>query len=524
MARFDRLVAGLQAELARKHGEVKRVETHISAVLLAGDRAIKLKKPLALGFLDFSTLARRRRCCEAELELNRRFAPELYLEVADVTGSLEHPRLGGEGLVLDHAVVMRRFDEEAQLDRVLARGALTPEHIDRLGATLARLHAAAPVCSPRSRHAGPAVVGASARANLEWLQREPGPWQAVAAGLAEWTERSLARLGPLFRARRRAGRVRSCHGDLHLGNLVLLGEDILPFDCIEFSADLRVIDVMSDLAFLVMDLDVRDSQTLASRLLNVYLETGGDYDGLRVLRHYLVYRSLVRAKVALIRATQTGEATERAEARARAMRHVRLAERYAAGARPPLLLTRGLSGSGKSTLARALVEALGLVQLRSDVERKRLAGLAAGERSGSGLAQGLYSAEATRATYARLLAGARAGLAGGFGVIVDATFLGAAERAPFCRLAARMDVPLLVLDLEAPAEVLRERVASRLAGGRDASEATLAVLERQLARGEALRPADGSARLAVDASRPFDAPAVARQIAERLGGPPPSPR
>lgn len=516
LERFRRLLAGLRAHLARRHGDVQVLQTHISAVLLAGDRAYKLKKPLDLGFLDFSTLARRRACCEAELRLNRHFAPQLYLDVLPVTGAPEAPELGGEGPPLDYVVCMRRFEDAAQLDRVLARGELGPGHLDRLAVTLSRLHEGAPPAPAAPDGDGAAGVLAAALENFDVLLGSPGPWQEAATGLRAWTQARGGDLQAWLRARRQRGRVRQCHGDLHLRNLVLLDEAIVPFDCIEFSEQLRHIDVMSDLAFLLMDLDLRQATAAASRLLNGYLSAGGDYDGLRGLRFYLVYRALVRAKVALIQADQGGTGAEAARECASALQYVQLAEAYTRPARAPLLITHGLSGSGKSLLAAALVEALGLVQLRSDVERKRLAGMAAEARSASAPGAGLYTAAHSRRTYEALATAARAALEGGFGVVVDATFLDAAERGRFRDLAEALGAPFLVLDLQAGAETLRERVRRRSARGTDASEADLQVLEQQLARASPLGVGERDHALEVDSGGALTPGALAARVRAHL--------
>jgi aminoglycoside phosphotransferase family enzyme/predicted kinase len=498
---------------------VESLETHISWVLLAGEYAYKIKKPVSLGFLDFGTLEARRRFCEEELRLNRRTAPGLYLEVVSITGSPEAPVLGGAGPAIEYAVKMRRFAEDALLDRVARRGALDAATVDRLARAVADFHASAAIAPPASPFGTAETIAANALANFEHIARLAGdsPERPLLERLRAWTERALAQLAPVFAARKALGRVRECHGDLHLGNLALLEGAPTPFDCIEFSAELRWIDVMSEIAFLMMDLTDHGLPRLAFRCLNGYLEAGGDYGGLAVLRHYLVYRAMVRAKVACIRAHQGGIGpVEHGKAEGDYRDHLRLAERLAAPGTPALVLMHGVSGTGKSTLAQALAERLGAVQVRSDVERKRLHGLDAAARSASALGAGLYREDATRRTYAQLAEAAHDALAAGWPAIADATFIGHATRDLFRGLARELRVPFAIVSCTAPESVLRERIAARERLARDASEASAAVLERQLAIQQPLGADEAAQAIAVDAAQPFDADALAARLAVRL--------
>lgn len=463
-------------------GDIEVVQTHISTVLLTGEYAYKIKKPLDLGFLDFSTLEARRRYCEEELRLNRRLAPWIYLEVVGFTGRPEAPRFGGPGQPFEYAVKMRQFPQERLLDRVLARGGLQAEVMDEVARRTARFHAEAAPAGRDTRYGTPEAVLAPMIQNFEQLRpllHDPARLEQLER-IESWTLARHAELRPLLAARKQAGCIRECHGDMHLGNIALLEEGVTIFDGIEFNEDFRWIDVMSEIAFLTMDLDDRGAHALSHRVLNTYLAESGDYAGLQLLRFYQVYRAMVRAKVASIRLTQGVEAAERDRVLAAYQGYADLAERYTGRPRPAVLVTHGVSGSGKSTGALALVERLGAVQIRSDVERKRLFGLAAGERSRSTLGGGLYTAEATHRTYARLLELAEDVVRAGFPVIVDATFLTRARREPFAALAARLGVPFGILSFSADPEELRRRVQKRLAEGGDPSEAGVEVLERQL--------------------------------------------
>lgn len=478
-----RLVAGLQRLLASQ-GEVILRETHISTVLLAGPLAYKLKKPVAPGFLDFTTLAARRRACEDELRLNRRTAPQLYQAVVPITGSLDAPVLGdadapSEADVIDVALRMRRFDEAQVLDSLAARRALPLAAMAPLGQAVARLHAHAAVVDPASGFGTVASVRDWTVRTVQSLRAHtlaPAD-RARLDAVAAWCEQQLHQHAPLIAARHAGGRVRECHGDLHLGNIVLLDGVAVPFDALEFNAALRFIDVMSDVAFLWMDLLDHDLPAHAACLLGAWLEDSGDAEGLPLLRDFAVYRALVRAYVAQLRAQQPGTPVAgRVREHTSFAHYLSLAERLRRAA-PALVVMTGLSGSGKSTLAAQLAERLGGVRVRSDVERKRLAGL--DWRAATGAAAALYAPAMTLRTYARLQAVARAALAGGVPVVVDAASLRRAERRALLATADALGAPAVVVECSAPLDVLRRRVALRAAQGGDPSDATVAVLEAQ---------------------------------------------
>ena len=500
---------------------VELLETHISWILLTGRYAYKLKKPVSLGFLDFSTLEARRTACEEELRLNRRTAPDLYLEVVPVTGTEAEPRLGGKGRAIDFAVKMREFPQDALLDRVAARGELRLELMDDLAAEVAAFHAQVARAATGSDFGSPADVIGQARQNFDQLRSLDPDRESAAAlkRLTEWTEREFARRAPAFAARRDAGFVRECHGDLHLRNLLLLDGRIVPFDCIEFNAHFRWIDVMSEVAFLVMDLVDHGFAAHAARFLDAYLEGTGDYAGLGLLRFYLVYRAMVRAKVAWMRGHQLPASTPERDRAEREFRdYLRLAERFVALERRALILTRGLSGSGKTVFSGFLVEEIGAIRVRSDVERKRLHGLAAAERTGAAVGGGIYGPDATRRTYARLAEIARIVLDAGFPAVVDATFLLRADRDALRALAREAGATFAIAACEAPEPVLRERILARTRAAGDASEANLEVLVRQLATAQPLAGDELTFAVKVDTTRDFASlRASAAALGARLG-------
>jgi len=500
-----RILAALRGPRAYPRGadRVELIETHISWVFLAGDYAYKIKKPVALGFLDFSTLAARRLYCEEELRLNRRTAPGLYLGVVPISEGPGGIRIGGEGEPLEYAVEMRRFPQEALADSLARRGELGEAHIDAIAAAAAAFHAAIPAAPEESGYGSPERVTAPALANFERLDAlVSGAAEKQALGeLRAWTQREGGRLREAFEARRREGFVRECHGDLHLGNIAFIDDRPVLFDCIEFDPALRWIDVMNEVAFLVMDLLEHGLTAAAWRLLNAYLEATGDYAGVRVLRYYLVYRAMVRAMVARIREQQPGSGAAHARAHREFGTYLALASSLAPTARPALVLMHGLSGSGKTAVSQRLLERLGAVRVRSDVERKRLHGLAAGARTGAELRGGIYSPEGTRRTYERLARAARDIVESGYVAVVDAAFLRRAERDAFRSLARELDAPFLIATCEAPEDVLRERVARREAGQSDASEAGLTVLGSQLETQEPLGGDESGRNVRIETGR-----------------------
>ena len=467
------------------------METHISWVLLVGDFAWKLKKAVNFGFLDFSTLEKRRFYCGEELRLNRRFAPDLYLDVVAITGSPAQPEFGGSGEALEYAVKMRRFPQAGLMSRIADNHQLDAGHVDEIITLVTGMHAQAGqvVTDPEAgspediRHWIDENFTHIRHARLEPLQ------QQLLDELDHWCQDTFAACRELLGSRRQEGYVRECHGDLHLGNLALVHQQITPFDCIEFNPRLRWIDVMSEVAFLVMDIQERSYPVLAYRFLNGYLQHSGDYAGLRLLNYYLVYRALVRAKVAVLRSGQADlDAAGQLAARADFAAYLELAVQYARPRPRAIIITHGVSGSGKSWWSGRLSGQLGAIRVRSDIERKRLFGDRPDAATASAIDTGIYTAEAGLRTYERLAELARQVIDAGFPAIVDAAFLKRAERDRFKDLADKLGVPCVVLHCEASVDVLRARLDKRQAHGNDPSEAGIDVLESQLVTQEPLQP------------------------------------
>jgi uncharacterized protein len=509
-ARKPPLVAALARPAAYDHDvtAVRVAETHISWVFLTGEYAYKVKKPLKFPFLDFSSLERRRHFCEEELRLNRRLAPQLYLAVVPIGGDADSPRVGALPAI-EYAVKMREFPEEARLDRRLAAGALVAEPLRAFGARLARFHAEQTPLAPRS----PAATAlAAALENFDELRADLRARELrELAALREWAEERAASIAPSIERRAAEGRYRECHGDLHLENLLMLHGQIVAFDALEFDPRLREIDVASEASFLAMDLAAHGRADLAYEFLTAYLEAGGDYGGLDVLRFYVVHLALVRAKVRALKSAQ-----QHAEAgRAEIAPYLNTARDFVAPRAPLLVIAHGLSGSGKTHVTQALIGALRAVRVRSDLERKRLHGLDAGARSGSAVGGGLYDARANELTYTRLAEVGATVLRNGFDAIVDATFLRRTERDAFVRLAKQHGARFAILDCVAPENVLRARIAARAAEARDASEAGLEVLDHQLAEQDGLGAAEEAAAVRVPTDAPLDLRAVVAALARR---------
>lgn len=465
--------------------KVRLVPTHISWVLLTDTLAYKIKKPVHLAFVDFGTLARRKHFCEEELRLNRRLAAALYLAVVPLHGSASAPTLEGDGEAIEYAVCMKRFPPGALACEQLRAGTFESAWVDGLAQRLAAFHhsdvSAVPTQPlPTIEAVDPSSLPAAITAVLDQLQATGNAARITA--LRDWFIAESRAIGAArWRARANERALRECHGDLHLGNIVLIDGELMPFDCIEFDATLRQIDVMSEVAFLTMDFAAHGRSDLASRFLDAYLQHSGDLSGVRVLRFHEVYRALVRALVgSLMNQAPPDDGVCHID-------YLAVAEALAFDSRRPprLLITHGLSGSGKSTVAQALARRAEAIRLRSDVERKRLFGLAA-LASSRDAGIDIYSPEATRQTFDRLQDGARELLQAGRAVIVDAAFLKQSERQAFHDLAVAQNASFTILDCRATTETLRQRVLTRAQAGNDASEATVEVLERQLSFAEAL--------------------------------------
>jgi aminoglycoside phosphotransferase family enzyme/predicted kinase len=471
-------VFALLADPATHGGaEVKRIDTHAASVFLAGARALKVKRAVRFPFLDYSTLDRRQRACEAELEVNRAFTPDIYRGVLPITRERDgRLALGGDGTPVEWAVEMRRFDENATLDRLADAGKIDAELADALGHIVAAAHARMTAVEPED------WIDALAEYIEEHVAAfgdAPDVFPLAAFDmLALRSRQEYARIRPLLQERGRRGFIRHIHGDLHLGNIVMLDGRPALFDAIEFSPLIASGDLLYDLAFLLMDLVERGLQGPANIVLNRYLvETGRleDIDGLAMLPFFLSIRAAIRAKVTAARLKQP--ATEPRDAIARSARqYFDFACRFISPAPPVLVAVGGLSGTGKSVLARTLAPELapapGAVVLRSDVERKTLLG----KREADKLPAAAYAPDVTARVYATIADKARRAVAAGHSAIVDAVFARPQERAIMAQSAQALGVPFHGLFLVADLDTRIARVGGR---SRDASDA-----DARIARGQ----------------------------------------
>lgn len=489
-------------------GKISVVETHISFVILTGRYAYKIKKAVDLGFVSFDTLDKRRHYCNEEMRLNQRFAPQLYIGVVALRGSEDAPRFGGSGPIIEYAVKMNQFDADLQLDRFVRAHALAPAAIDEFATKLAEFHASAARPPADTDYGSIAVQRNAMMDNFSQTCECARRWgyRDVHSRLEQWTDVAFAELQSCLARRCEGGFIRECHGDLHLGNLALIEGKITAFDCLEFNPTLRWVDVVSEVAFLDMDLRQHGLSGLANRFLNRYLQDSGDYPGVVLLTLFRVYRAMVRAKVACLRTGQQDRESLAQDFDS----HVALAEQFAARRKQQLLIiTHGLSGSGKTTVTDQLLNQFEAIRIRSDIERKRLFPVQRAEVR--------YSNAATRRTYAHLFELAEPILVAGHSVILDATYLKRAHRDGAAGLATRLGIPLVILDMDAPDEVLRSRISARSSTGHDASEATTEVLAIQRQTQDPLTDAEKQGAIVLHSGAPPDLARLASDLRELAG-------
>lgn len=454
---------------------IQLIQTHVSYVLLTGDFAYKVKKPVNFGFLDFSTLEKRHHFCDEELRLNQRGAAELYLAVLPIVQTGNQFQLDGSGEAVEYVVKMQQFPQSALFTEVYDRGELTETLLEELAQELAEFHRKAAINDYIRSFGEVAQIRQAIDENYEQTQSYIGRAQTQSQfdQTRQYTDRLFAEQEALFKQRIQCNWIRECHGDVHLRNIALWQNRIYLFDCIEFNEFFRFVDVMFDIAYIIMDLDVRDRHDLSNRFMNAYVEQMGDWEGLQVLPLYLSRQSYVRAKVTsfLLDDPSIDQAAKQEIAES-AARYYRLAWEYTRPREGRLILMSGLSGSGKSTLARQLAAQMGGIHLRSDAVRKHLAGLPL-EATGS---DELYSPEMTQKTYDRLLQLGVTLAKQGYPVILDAKYDRQVLRQPAIEQAEAIALPLQIIHCTAPIEVLQDRLRQRQ---NDISDANVDVLLRQ---------------------------------------------
>ncbi|MEA5564820.1 AAA family ATPase [Anabaena sp. UHCC 0399] len=459
---------------------IQLIQTHVSYVLLTGDYAYKLKKPVNFGFLDFSTLENREHFCQEELRLNKRGAAELYLEVLPITLEGEQYVLGGTGNPVEYAVKMRQFPQETLLSSLFADDKLKETDLEELGLVVAQYHAKTETNDYIRSFGEVSQIRAAFDENYQQTAKYIGGPQTQAQfdETKAYTERFFAERQELFQRRIQNDYIRECHGDLHLRNICLWQDKILLFDCIEFNEPFRFVDVMFDIAYAVMDLEAQQRPDLSNAYLNTYVEQTGDWEGLEVLPIYVNRQSYVRAKVtSFLLDDPSVPATVKEEASKTAAQYYKLAWEYTKPKQGKLILMSGLSGSGKSTTAKYLARQTGAIHLRSDAVRKHLGGIPLYERGGDDL----YTPEMTQKTYARLLNLGIILANQGYTVILDAKYDKQELRQEAIAQAQKHQLPLQIIYCTAPLEVVRERLVNRTG---DIADATVDLLASQLKQTE----------------------------------------
>ena len=476
---------------------IKLVQTHVSYVVLTGEYAYKIKKAVNFGFLDFSSLEKRKHFCEEEIRMNRAIAPELYLEVVPITeikpGKLV---LEGDGEIVEYAVKMLQLPQENLLSELFSAGKLTEKHLEELGKTVADFHAVA-ITSDRITSFGEVEkIRESFDSNYQQTEKYIGIVQTKEQFdvTKKYTNNFFAEKKELFKQRRDNNKIKECHGDLHLRNIWWWQNKIRLFDRIEFNEPFRFVDVMYEIAFTVMDLDARGRSDFGNIFLNTYIEQTGDWEGLQVLPLYLSRQAYVRAKVTSFLLDDPNIPPEvKEDSKKIAADYYRLAWEYTKSKPGKLILMSGLSGSGKTTVAKKLAKNIGAILIRSDAVRKHIAGIALDEKGGDDL----YSAEMNQKTYNRLLKLGIILAAIGFPVILDAKYDRTSLRQRAIDKAKSNGIPLQILHCSAPISVLKERLSQRT---RDISDATPDLLDKQIAATEAFTTTEKNYLLEIDTS------------------------
>jgi aminoglycoside phosphotransferase family enzyme/predicted kinase len=472
---------------------VEVIQTHASIVFLAGDFAYKIKKSVDYGFLDFSTLEKRKDCIDREFTLNQPVAPDIYLEVLPITGSSGRVSLNGDGKIIEYALKMNRFPRECLLSEMFDRGEVTRSIVEALGKKIALFHRGARTDAYITGFGDPDRIKQAFDENYRQTEKYIGSVQTRQQfeETKQFTDSFFHERSDLLRERQKQGMIRELHGDLHLNNLCVWRGEIQLFDRIEFNESFRFVDTMYDVAFTAMDLTARDRSDWSDLFINTYLERAGDWEGLQVLPLYLTRQAYVRAKVNsfLLEGDTFSEAVAES-----ARRYYRLAWQYTRPRTGKLILMSGLSGAGKSTVAREISREIDGIQIRSDAVRKHLAGIDLDERG----TNEIYTPEMSRKTFDRLFRLARILLPLGYPVILDARYDKALWRDPLRELARSIGVPFHIVHVHAPLPILLQRIQERRG---DISDATAEILLAQVEKTEPFTEAEHPYLLSLDTGR-----------------------
>jgi len=507
---FFTLISALQnpAIYPERPAKIQLIQTHVSAIFLADEYVYKVKKAVNFGFLDFTTLEKRKFYCHQEVALNRRLCPEVYLGVVEIRLAGGKIFLGeGPGEVVEYAVLMKKLPQDRMMDQMLARGLVTSDLLHKIAAKVANFHSQAATNEEIASYGGLATVQRNVEENFSQTEKYIGlslPAE-VFATIRDNTRRFLQAKLPLFHKRISSGKIRDCHGDLHLQH-VCLTEEILIFDCIEFNERFRYADVAADIAFLLMDLDFHGYPLLAADLASSYLSLSRDWPLFLLLNFYKGYRAYVRGKVVSFRLDDPAIAAEEKEASLKEARsYFHLAQRYAQRMnRPALFITCGLIGTGKSTIAQAIGEALGWVRLSSDILRKELASLPPSEHRFEDFAQGIYAPDFSRQTYAALLERAKDNLSAGNSVILDASFKKQGDRREAMAVAQKAGADFLLLECKCPEECIARRLARRMADEKEVSDGRWEIFAEQKKDFAEVEEWSPDSHLPLNTSRPVE--------------------
>ena len=472
---LPQLIANLQKPDSYDHPttQFSVIETHISYVILTGTYVYKIKKPLNLEFLNFSTLAKRLFYCQEEIRLNKKMAPDIYLEVVKITGDYHNPKINGNGKTIEYAVKMCEFPQDAIFAQLLDKQQLTLDMIRQTAQRIAQFHESAPLALADNPYGTYLQVHKPVEQNFNQIRPFLSTSQDIKdlALVSQWADQEHQRWLSLFRERKQNNFIRECHGDIHLGNIALVNGEPVIFDCIEFNDSLRWTDTMADLAFLAMDLEDKGQLVFANQIVSDYLQATQDYSGLRILPYYKSYRAVVRAKIALYQRIQQKNSAAQRISWQHYQDCMQLAIRYCKSKKNVLIIMYGLPGCGKTTVAEYLVQHASFIHISSDITRKQLSGLAITSKNKLAIYKGIYRPEITEQVYQHMHHTAQLILQAGYSVVVDATFIKRQHRNAYRHLAETHGVPFKILHIDAEEAIIFSRLQKRQQQTQQISEA-----------------------------------------------------